>query len=73
MAVQKKTRVAIPTAPTELLLLEAVVYAKHLADGATSVLKTMQDHYWTIQGPKIALAKVEQNKAEDYKLKMEKK
>lgn len=72
MAIPKKMRVVIPTAPTELLLLEAAVYAKHLADGATSVLKTMQDHDWTIEGPKIALAKVEHDKAEDYKLKMEK-
>lgn len=72
MALSKKMRVVIPTAPADLLELEAAVYAKHLADGASSVLKNLEDRDWAVDGPKIALAKIEHDKAEDFKLKMEK-
>lgn len=72
MALAKKMRVVIPKSPSDMLDLGAAVYAKHLADGASSVLKNLQDHDWAVEGPKIALAKIEHDKAEDFKLKMEK-
>lgn len=72
MAVAEKMRVVIPSNPSDLLTLEASVYAKHLADGPTSILKSIQDHDWAVDGPKIALAKIQHEKAEKLKLEMEK-
>jgi hypothetical protein len=53
MALAKKMRVVIPTSPAELLDLEAAVYAKHLADGASSVLKNLQDRAGRLMGLRL--------------------
>jgi hypothetical protein len=71
-AVTKKMRVVIPRNPADLIALQALVYAKHLADGANSLLKNMQDRDWAIDGPKVAQAKAKHDEAEALKLKMEK-
>ena len=72
MALGKKMRVVIPTAPADLLDLADDVYAKHTADGASSVLNSLEDQNWAVEGPKIALAKAKHSEAETLKLQMEK-
>lgn len=51
-------RVKIPTNPTELLKLAALIYAKHTADGAASRLKALDDYTWELHGDKVAQAQV---------------
>lgn len=49
-------RVIIPSNAEKALALAKLVYGKHQADGANSPLNVLQDHNWTDNGPKIALA-----------------
>ena len=50
----RKVRVEIPRNATDFLNLCAAVYAKHLADGSTSVLNLIQDYPWSVAGSLIA-------------------
>ena len=51
-------RVKIPTNPSELLKLAALIYAKHIADGAASRLKALDDYTWELHGDKVEQAQV---------------
>ena len=64
-------RVKIPTNPSELLSLAAGVYAKHVADGATSPLKELEDNNWTDNGPGIANAITLDNNAKQMEKDLE--
>jgi len=59
-----KMRVTIPRNPKELLLLAEKIYQKHLSEGTNSILGLLNDHSWTIEGPKISVALDSHNLAE---------
>jgi hypothetical protein len=67
-----KGRVVLSKNPKENLDLAKIVYDKHLALGAASPLKLLQDVDWAITGPKIAPALTEHSAAEFHKGEMEK-
>ena len=46
-------RVIVYGTPLESLNLAADVYAKHLADGNTSLLDSLDQYSWSVTGPKI--------------------
>jgi hypothetical protein len=48
-----RVRVAIPENVEQLLALAKLIYQKHVADGATSILNRMQEVSWTTLGPTI--------------------
>lgn len=60
-----KPRVNIPTNPALELELGTRIYAKHLADGQTSLLKNLQSHNWDTNGPEVANAMNLHEQAED--------
>ncbi|GEM_PF-610767 len=66
-----KGRVNLAKGPEEILKQTMAVYAKHQTDGATSVLKTMEDYDWDVSGPKIATAHQHHEDAQHYKGLME--
>jgi hypothetical protein len=47
-------RISIPTNPADRLTLGASIYAKHLADGDASPLKSIISNSWESNGPKVA-------------------
>ena len=60
-----KVRVEIPSNASQRLDLAARVYAKHTADGSTSVLNALQSHKWEANGPEVANAITLHQTAED--------
>ena len=73
MAPTTKGRIVTSTNPEERLELSAKVYAKHLADGATSPLNNLEEGFnWATTGPTIAPAQAFQKEAERLKGEMEK-
>ena len=60
-----KARVDIPKSVVDELGLAARIYAKHVADGEKSVLKTLQSHNWDTNGPEVANAQALHQQAED--------
>jgi len=60
-----KPRVDIPKNASEELDLAARIYAKHVTDGTNSVLKSLQNHNWDVNGPEVANAKSLHQQAED--------
>ena len=58
-------RVDVPKNVVEELGLAARIYAKHLADGEKSLLKTLQNHNWDDNGPQVANAQAMHQQAED--------
>lgn len=67
-----KGRVVLSKNPKENLDLAKVVYDKHVALGAASPLKLLQDVDWAITGPKITPTLTQHNDAEFHKGEMEK-
>ncbi|MCB9191512.1 MAG: hypothetical protein H6602_07605 [Flavobacteriales bacterium] len=65
-------RVVIPSNAEKALALAKLVYGKHQADGASSPLNVLQDHNWTDNGPKIALADDLNTQAKELEKKLEK-
>ena len=49
-------RIVIPRSPEQILALAKKVYAKHIADGASSQLNPLVDYNWVDNGPKVAQA-----------------
>jgi len=60
-----KPRVDVPKNVVDELDLADRIYAKHLADGDKSVLKSLQYHSWDENGPQVATAKSLHQQAED--------
>ena len=60
-----KPRVSIPTNPAQKIDLAARIYAKHVADAEASLLKTLLNHNWTVNGPEVANALSLHQQAED--------
>ena len=60
-----KARVDVPKNVVDELGLAARIYAKHVADGEKSVLKTLQSHNWDTNGPEVANAQALHQQAED--------
>jgi hypothetical protein len=60
-----KPRVNIPSNPALKLELGARIYAKHLAEGQTSVLKNLKSHTWDTNGPEVTNAMDFHDQAED--------
>ena len=60
-----KPRVNIPSNSALKLELAARIYAKHLAVGATSPLKALQNHNWDTNGPEVANALAYHQQAEE--------
>lgn len=60
-----KVRVDIPTNASQKLDLATRINAKHVADGATSLLNSLQTHTWEENGPKIPEALAFHQQAED--------
>lgn len=48
-----RPRVVIPVNVEQLLALAGLIYQKHQADGATSVLNGLQEFSWTVLGPTV--------------------
>ena len=65
-------RVVLSRNPKENLELAKKVYEKHLALGAESPLRLLEDVDWSSSGPKIAEATTANEKAEFHKGEMEK-
>jgi len=65
-------RVVIPKTPDKLLALSKLVYSKHQADGASSVLNALQDFNWTDNGPKVAQADALNLQAKELEKQVEK-
>ena len=65
-------RVVLSKNPKENLELAQKVYDKHVALGADSPLKLLEDVDWNLSGPKIATATTANNQAEFHKGEMEK-
>lgn len=65
-------RVVIPKTPDKMLALSKLVYTKHQADGATSVLNALQDFTWTVNGPKVAQAEALNLQAKELEKQVEK-
>ena len=73
MAPKTKGRIERSTNPEDRLDVSAKVYAKHLADGATSLLNNLEEGYnWATTGPTIAQAQAFHTKAGLLKGQMEK-
>ncbi len=70
----KKTKMRVPISrnPEEVLNLAAKIYQKHLAEGANSPLKAMEDNDWDVDGPNVAKALSLHAEAEKLKGLMEK-
>ncbi|MBI1224722.1 MAG: hypothetical protein GC192_05760 [Bacteroidetes bacterium] len=66
-----KGRINLAKSPEDILAQTKKVYDKHVADGATSALKTMEDYDWDVSGPKIAIAQGHHDDALRYKGLME--
>ena len=60
-----KPRVDVPKNVVDELQLAARIYAKHLADGDKSVLKSLVNHNWDNNGPEVAKTLTLHNQAED--------
>lgn len=69
--VKQTLRIPIPRNVEEQLTLGTLIYKKHQADGATSVLKTMQDYKWDEMGPDLQPALDKHLEAESLRRKME--
>ena len=59
-----KHTVVIPRNPKERLELANQVFAKHQADGASSPLNALQEHNWTVNGPRAVQALAIHNQAQ---------
>lgn len=66
-----KGRVLIPRNAGEVLNTAQSVYNKHLADGASSPLNSMEFNRWAEVGPSIADCKARHLEAEEYLKKAE--
>ncbi len=67
----KRHRVIIPTNPKQLLALAKLIYQKHQADGATSILNGMQEYSWTVLGPTIQPCLDKHLEAESHEAQMD--
>ena len=65
-------RVVLSRNPKENLELAQKVYDKHVALGADSPLKLLEDVDWSLSGPKVTAATTANNQAEFHKGEMEK-
>jgi len=65
-------RVVLSRNPKENLELAKKVYEKHVALGADSPLRLLEDVDWSVSGPKIADASRSNDQAEFHKGEMEK-
>ncbi len=66
----KSVRVDIPKNVEELLTLGEKIYQKHVADGNSSPLTTLQDYDWSVIGPNLVAALAKHDEAEGYEKKM---
>jgi hypothetical protein len=48
-----RVKVFIPTKVEEILELARLIFAKHVADGASSILHSLQVYSWTLIGPTV--------------------
>lgn len=64
-------RIVKPKNPKDGFELAAKIYAKHLADGATSELKNLDGLDWAVEGPKAQDGLKKHIEAEELKGKME--
>ena len=71
MAKRTIGRVKFATSPKSILDIAAIMYAKHLAEGAASPLNLLSDEDWGDTGPKIAVTRQNHDTAETAKLQME--
>lgn len=71
MAKTTKGRIKYGKNAEDILKLSKKVYDKHVADGATSVLKNIEDYDWDVSGPKVAIAQGHHDDALHYKGLME--
>lgn len=71
MAKSTPGRVVMPTSPKGKLDLAALIYAKHLKDGAGSELNNLVDYDWEITGPTIATALDYDKQATELRKQME--
>jgi gamma-glutamyltranspeptidase len=67
----KRIRIGIPNKVEDQLKLSKLIYQKHVADGKTSILNTMEDHKWDDLGPNIEPALTKHLEAEELRRKME--
>ena len=65
-------RIVIPRSPEQILALAKKVYAKHIADGASSQLNPLVDYNWVDNGPKVAQADDLNAQAKELEKKVEK-
>lgn len=68
----KTLRIEIPKNIDDQLTLAEDIYKKHMADGASSVLKVMKDFNWDAAGPNIANARASHNEAKEMERQLEK-
>ena len=62
-----KARVDIPKSVVDELGLAARIYSKHVADAEKSVLKSLQNHNWDVNGPEVTNAQMLHKQAEELK------
>jgi len=72
MSTVTKGRIVMSRNPQEVFNLSAKIYAKHLADGATSELNNLAEGSWKTAGPEAAQGLLMHIKAEALKGEMEK-
>ena len=48
-----RVKVSIPTSVEEILELARLIFAKHVSDGASSILHSLQVYSWTLIGPTV--------------------
>ena len=64
-------RIPIPTTTSELIKLGKAIHKKHLADGAVSPLKAMEDYNWDAVAADLTAAEALHTQAEEHRKKAE--
>lgn len=71
MALSPKMRVNIPANPKGQLELVGKIFVKHDADGAASLLLSLQDIDLSVEQTRAEAALIKHNEAENFRLQME--
>ena len=64
-------RIPIPTTTSELIKLGKAIHKKHVADGAASPLKAMEDYSWDAVAADLTAAEALHTQAEEHRKKAE--